>query len=347
MKIGIFGAGAIGSFFGGLLAYYHSKAEVILVGRGAHAEAVRSAGKLTLLLGDAPLEVPVRMEFDPQTLAGCRLILFCVKSHATAAALAETAPYFRDASLVVLQNGICDHLFIRHFAKEQLVAGMTAINVAVVSPGVVSLQLNGVTMLGPMFPEGVQAARSATPWLGTRQAAVIFTPQIQGVRYTKLAINAIGYVSCLSASNFITEALLHPDWRRYVAVPLVREIEAVFRASGIQPKPIPKRPTLSGLKRICHMLDLPIVGGAVASAARRMFNRRPIVFSLYQDLKAGKKTEVDFINGEIVRLAREAGVSAPLNQLVVQMVHELESRGAGNFFTRQEVIGRFQAARSC
>jgi hypothetical protein len=76
--------------------------------------------------------------------------------------------------------------------------------------------------------------------------------------------------------------------------------------------------------------------------ARRRFNRKPIVFSLRQDLAHGKPTEVEFVNGEIVRLSESVGGAAPLNSEIVRMVHELERRGAGSFFSRDEVIRRME-----
>jgi 2-dehydropantoate 2-reductase len=88
-------------------------------------------------------------------------------------------------------------------------------------------------------------------------------------------------------------------------------------------------------------MNAPIVGPAIAFGARRLFNRRPIVFSLQQDLERRKPTEVDYVNGEIVRLAGSVSFTAPASDLVVRLVRELEQRGGGSFFSRDEVIQRF------
>jgi 2-dehydropantoate 2-reductase len=76
---------------------------------------------------------------------------------------------------------------------------------------------------------------------------------------------------------------------------------------------------------------------------RRLFNRRPIIFSLQQDLERRKATEVEFVNGEVVRLAQSKRVEAPINRLVVQLVRELENRGDATFFEQREVLERFGA----
>ena len=90
------------------------------------------------------------------------------------------------------------------------------------------------------------------------------------------------------------------------------------------------------------MLEVPVIGTAIRSGAERTYNRKPIVFSLYQDLLRGKDTEVDYINGEVVRLADCHGQSAPYNQRVVELVHELEQLPPGTFRTRDEVLNQFR-----
>ena len=164
------------------------------------------------------------------------------------------------------------------------------------------------------------------------------------MRYNKLTINALGYTSCLSASNFIAEALGHRGWRRTVGRPLVQECRRVYEAAGIRLEPVPDRSNLPKVERLMRVLDRPLLGDAVRFGAKQIFRRRPIVFSLYQDLVRGKPTEVDHVNGEIVRLAESAGTAAPINAEVARMVHELEGRPTGSFFTREEVIERLRGA---
>lgn len=341
-KIGVLGAGAIGSFFGALLARELGPENVVLVGRGPHAELVHRSGRITLSMAREPREIPVRVELDPAALAGTELVLFCVKSHGTEEALNQAAPFIRQAAVVAIQNGICDHLFERRLPRSQLVAAVTTINVAVPSPGQVSLQLGGLTAVGPMFPEAEAAAKTAVALLQKTGMPIRYAAHIHDLRYTKLGLNAVGYVSCLSASNFITDCLLDRSWRHFVAIPLFGEIEAVYRSAGIQHRAIPGRPSIRDFRTICRLLDVPLLGTLIAILMRKGFNRRPIVFSLYQDLASGKKTEVDFINGEIVRLAKKYGVPCPLNELVVRITHELEEQSPRIFLARQEVVRRFR-----
>ena len=123
-----------------------------------------------------------------------------------------------------------------------------------------------------------------------------------------------------------------------MGLPIVRECRRVFAAAGVALERIPGVPNLPRLERVMRLMNAPIVGPAIALGARRLFNRRPIIFSLQQDLQRGKPTEVDYVNGEIVRLAEFARQLAPANELVVRLVRELEQRGDGTFLAREEVI---------
>lgn len=341
MKVGVLGAGAIGSMFGGLLRHGDPQIEVTLVGRGAHGEAVRRRGYVQL---DGPWGtrcVNMEFSFDPARLAGCDFVLLCVKSHGTRQALEEAAAHFGNATVITIQNGINDALLQEHVSADRLTAAMTATNAAVTEPGTVSLQLDGVTMVGPVRHEASRAAAAAVELLRKTGLRVESTDKILGVRYNKLAMNALGYASCISASNFITEAIAYKPWRRYVGLPLAAECLAVFEAAGIELGPIPGRPGVDGLAKLLRRFDMPVVGRLIGFGARWLYNRRPIVFSLYQDLLRGKPTEVEHINGEIVRLACAHGGQAPRNELVVQLVREVERKGPGKFLDREEVIGRF------
>jgi len=168
------------------------------------------------------------------------------------------------------------------------------------------------------------------------------TSNILGAQYNKIALNTVGYASVLSASNFIPEAVLFGPWRRAVGLPLLRESLAVLDRAGITLARTPGISDVFRFRRLLRFLELPGAGAMAAAVGKLAKRGKPIVFSLQFDLQRGKPTEIDFVNGEIVRLARENNTPAPNNELVVQLVDELQRRPEGPFFTRAEVIARFQ-----
>jgi 2-dehydropantoate 2-reductase len=332
--------------FGALLKRDAPDIDLTLIVRGEHGRAIHKRQAVVVEGPWGECSIAVRASFDCADIAGSDIVFVTVKSHATEQAARTAAQHWGDATIVSIQNGINERLLARHANVRQLVMGMTATNIAIVEPGRVSLQLGGATVLGP--PLGHAASdrvESATNVLRRiRCDALRFdsSHNIAGMRYNKLAINALGYASCLSASNFISQALCHRAWREAVALPIIAECRRVFARTGIPLETIPGVPSLRRIGRLTRMMSWPAIGRGICFGARRKFDRKPIVFSLQQDLKRGKPTEVEHINGEIVRLAATIGTTAPMNAEVVRMVHELEQRGAGSFFARDEVIRRFE-----
>jgi 2-dehydropantoate 2-reductase len=346
MKVSVLGAGAVGSMFGALLKRDAPEIDVTLIVRGEHGSAIYERQAVVVEGPWGEFSVPVRASFDVADIDGSEIVFVTVKSHASEAAARAAALYWSHATVVSIQNGINERLLAPHANLHQLVMGMTATNIAIVEPGRVSLQLGGATILGPPLghaaSERVDAATNVLRRIHCDTLRFDSSSNISGMRYNKLAVNALGYASCLSASNFISQALCHRAWREAVARPIIAECRRVFARAGIPLQTIPGVPSLRRIGRLTRMMSWPAIGRGICFGARRKFDRKPIVFSLQQDLKRGKPTEVEHINGEIVRLAATVGLKAPMNAEVVRMVHELEQRGAGSFISRDEVIRRFQ-----
>lgn len=328
---------------GGLIQHHEPDIEVVLIARGRHGEALQRQGGVLLEGPWGERHVSLRASSDIREMAGSQYVLLTVKSQGTCEAIQAAQPFLDGATVISIQNGINEPRLLPQVDSERLVMAVTATNMAVIEPGRVSLQLGGTTLLGPA-PDGANesAVRGAFGLLRRSRLPVKRHSDIAGVRYNKLAINAIGYASCLSASNFISEALADRQWRRHVGREILEECLETFRRAGIQPRRISGTPSLDQLRRGLSAFDLPIFGAGLETAVRRVYDKKPIIFSLFQDLKQGKTTEVDYINGEIVRLAEKHGLEAPYNARVVQLVHELERAESPQFYTRQQVIERFQ-----
>ncbi len=344
MKISFLGAGAIGSMFAALLKHHAPKLDVLIVVRGEHGEAVANSGAVEIVGPWGTRQVPLAWSFDAEDVAGSDFVFVAVKSQATAEALRQAATALGDATVVSIQNGINDSQYANLVPPNRLVMGMTSTNMAVVAPGRVSMQLDGCTLFGP--PIGTDSTSNADRVVGLlnriQEPGLEFAthPNILGIRYNKLTINALGYASCLSASNFVTEALCHRAWRDGVGRPIVAECRRVLAAAGVALAKIPGRSDISRIENLMLALGMPILGKMAEKIVRGKFERSPIVFSLYQDLLRGKATEVDHINGQVVRLAESAHAAAPVNAEIVRMTHELEQQPGGTFFDRQEVIDR-------
>lgn len=344
MKVSFLGAGAIGSMFAGLLRHHAPELDILMVVRGAHGEAIAETGEVQTTGPWGTRRVPIAWSFDPQDVRGSDFVFVTVKSQGTAEVLRQAGDALGEAVVISIQNGINDAQYAGVAPPERLVMGMTTTNMAITEPGTVSMQLDGHTLFGPPLGSSrISEAQRVAELLGRIEVPGLkfsADPKILGIRYNKLTINALGYASCLSASNFVTEALCYGPWREGVGRPIVQECRRVIAATGTNLATIPGRSDLSRLENLMLALNLPILGKMAKLAIRGKFERSPIVFSLYQDLRRGKPTEVDYINGQIVCLAESANTSAPVNAEIVAMTHELEQRDDKTFYSRQDVIDR-------
>ena len=344
MKVTVLGAGAVGAMLGGLIKRGDPTVDILLIARGEHARRMQEAGGVKLLGPWGELLVPARVSRDVADLAGSEYVLLTVKSQMTEETIRQAAPYLGDAVVISVQNGINQAVLAKHVRPDRLFVGMTAANMALTEPGSISLQRGGVTVVGPYsadIPEAV--VRRVVSLLGKSGLRMESSRNIVGVQYNKLLMNTMGYASVLSGSDFVTEGVLYRPWRRAVAFPILEEGLSVLGKAGIRLERTPGISDVLRFRRLLHAFDLPAVDTLVRWVLTTFFRRWRLVYSVYQDLVRKRKTEIDFVNGQIVRLAEEHGGKAPYNALVVQLVRQLEERGDGTFFSRDEVIAKFSS----
>ena len=342
MKVSILGAGAIGSWYGGRLAYHCPDIEVLFFARGDHGDHLRRTGKVTLRHAKKCHQVDVTLADDIAELQGSDVVLLAVKSQATTAAMESALPYLGDAVLVSIQNGINQTTLANYVREDRLVMGMTATNMAIVEPGTVDLQRDGPTVIGPPHKNvPMKNTWLASEVLSKSRMRIVVEANVLGAQYNKLAFNALGCASALSASNIISEGILNDAWRAAIAWPLHDECTSILDSAGIQVTRTASLSDVTRFRRLLRLLDRPVAGAVVKFVAQSFFNPRPILFSVRVDLQHGKPTEVDSLNGQFVRLADQIGCRAPYNRKVVELVHQLEGQGPGSFLTRDEVVAQF------
>jgi 2-dehydropantoate 2-reductase len=273
--------------------------------------------------------------------------LFTVKSRDSADTARQIEPLLDDAIVVSIQNGINQSTLLQFIRPDRLLVGMTATNMALVEPGVVSLQRNGISVIGsPTGDVPAAVVNRASELLGRSGLPFEASDNILGVQYNKLLMNTMGYTSVVSSSDFIRDGILSRAWRNEVALPLLNEGLAVLGAAGIQLQRTRGISDVLRFKRLLHAFNAPLLDRTVLWFLNTVVRPKPIVYSVYQDLVRNKPTEIDYVNGEIVRLAKSCSIAAPCNQLVVRMIHDLEGQDPKVFPTREAVINRFREIRS-
>lgn len=296
MKIAVMGAGAVGCWFGGMLA--RAGHEVTLVARAGHVEAIRRDG---LLMETASWRAQVRVHAAPDAsaVAQAGLVLFCVKSTATEAAGASIAPWLAPAcTLVSLQNGVDNAERLQAAAGRPALAAVVRVATEMAGPGHVRHHGGGELTLADGEP-----GRRLAEVLRPAGITVRLSGNLAGEQWTKLTVNC-----ALNALSAIAQKPFGPLLRVEGVDPLMRlvveECLAVARAAGVRP------------------------AGDPWEALRRSASQVGQSSSMAQDLARGRPGEIDHLNGYVVRRGENLGVPTPANRCLQVAIRLLEGRGA-------------------
>ena len=298
-KIAVAGAGAVGGYFGGMLA--RAGAPVVFIGRAAFVEAVRRNG---LFLDAVQFQEKLKVEAstDLQAVRGAELVLFCVKTVDTAETARAMAPVVsQDAIVLSLQNGVDNAERIRAASGIEALPAAVYVAASVPEPGHVKHLGRGDLVLGP----NNEKARRAAAIFARGQVPCRISENVAGELWTKLVWNcALNALSALGRATY-GEILASADARTLVET-TVYEVLAVAKAAGIQPAGLedPKA-ALAGAFKVAEQM----------SATRS---------STAQDMARGKRTEIESLNGYIARRAAELGVAAPVNHVLFTLVKMAE-----------------------
>ena len=312
-RVAVMGAGAVGSYFGGMLA--RAGVSVTLIGRRDHLEAIRR-DRLFLDTVTFQERVAVEASTDPAAVAGADVVLFCVKGVNNEAASRSIARHLAANAIVVsLQNGLDNVETIRAASGIDALPAVVYIAAALPEPGHVKHLGRGELAIGErVSSDRPETASSRFP--RAEKIAALFqsagvpcriSQYIEGDIWAKFIMNCAGNAVTAIAQCSYAEAAENPASRELMSR-LIEETVAVARAAGIR---LPKVNFIDqGIK------SLGTFGTATSSTAH--------------DLARGKRSEIEFLNGHVARLGQELGVETPCNFSVYAMVKLLEESGVRN-----------------
>lgn len=304
MRVGVLGAGAVGCYFGARLAQH--RVPVTLVGRLRHVEAIVSGG--LVIEGPEPAEVvSVDAATDIAAIATADVVLVTVKSVDTDATADLIAAHVSPAALVVsLQNGVDNAWRLQARVPHAVVPGVVYVSTEMTGPGRVRHNGGGRLVLGsPLSSAGRETATATIDALcGHFEAAGVPCEQAEDVRvdlWTKLATNcAYNAISAITSLRY--GAIVEHEEARVMMTSLTDELLAVAQAEGV-----------------------PLSPDVVHAAVRAIVDVMPgALSSTAQDLQYGRRTEIDALNGHVVRRGREHGLSAPINETLMVLVTVME-----------------------
>jgi 2-dehydropantoate 2-reductase len=303
-NIAVVGAGAIGCYFGGVLARAGRK--VTLIGRHNHVEAINRNGLFFQSL-DVQEHIAIAATANIAAVGGAQVVLFCVKSVDTEDAARKMAPHLaRDAVVLSLQNGVDNVERIRLHVKNQVLPVLVYAAAQMSAPGCVRHTGGGNLIIG-QTSEFRSADASDRPLPGKAAALFIaagipvkISEDIEADLWTKLVMNcAYNGISALSGACY-GQMVAMPEIRD-VMCDAVKEVVQVAHAKGVR---------------------LP---GNIAEAALELADAMPqTISSTAQDILKGKRTEIDHLNGYVVRQGEALGIGTPVNQTINALMKLLE-----------------------
>jgi 2-dehydropantoate 2-reductase len=315
-RIVIHGAGSVGCYVGA--AWMASGLAVSFLGRPSVGDEVAANG-LTITDGEGRrIELrsdEVEFATHPRVLAGADIIALCVKSNGTEPAAKEIARHARKGKAVIsFQNGVSNvDLLKSALPGFTILPGMVPFNVARMGNG---RWHKGVS--GSLWAEDHEITRALNDRIGERPGRMRLSDDMKGVAWGKLLINLNNAVNALSGKTLL-EQLSDRNYRRVVAASQVEALE-MLDAAGIEPAQIGPIPP----KLVPHVIAAPdlVFRNTVLKAQKIDASARS---SMADDFAAGRPTEIDWLNGEVVALARKLGRRAPVNERIVDLVRQAEA----------------------
>jgi len=297
-KVAVMGAGAVGCYFGGMLA--RAGHEVVLIARPQHVEAIARAG-LRMQTTSFDEQVRLAASSEPGAVQGAQLVLFCVKSLDTEAAGALMLPHLAfDALVLTLQNGVDNADRLRTVLTGTAVAAAVVyVATEMAGPGHVRHHGRGELVIEPS-----NASETVAQALIAAGVPTEISGNVRGALWAKLilncAYNAVSAITQLPYGKTVAGAGIKDVMRDVVA-----ECLAVAQLEGVQ------------------------VAGDVHAVVAKLADSMPSQYSsTAQDLARGKRSEIDYLNGLIVKRGEALGIATPANRVLWALVKLIESKHA-------------------
>lgn len=295
MRIAVVGAGAVGCYYGGLLA--QAGHQVVLIGRPTHVDAICAHG-LMLERDSGREHIKLDASTTPDSVKGADLVLVCVKSADTQDVAQQIKPYLSSGTLVLsLQNSVGNAQILRGIEGCQVIAAAVYVGTEMVGPGHVRHHGQGSLMIGS-GPE----SETLAVLLETAKIPTKVSEDIEAVLWAKLIVNC-AYNALSAVTDQPYGRIIAQAQARALIISIVAECEAVAKACGVK--------VFAGqLERVL----------AVGESMAGQFS------STAQDLRRGRPTEIDYLNGYIVQQGSTHGIPTPINQALLVMVKIMEAR---------------------
>ena len=310
------GAGSVGGFFGAHLAKHHSTVSFLL--RPKTRDAVTQNG-LTIRSASGTFTVRPQAASDARELPRPDLVVLGVKAYDLDEVMDQLEPVLTDKTVILtLQNGIdTEDRIIARINRDCVVGGVAYIYSKIAEPGVINHYKKGAVAIGELMGQESERLLAIRDLFTAAGIPCHLSKDIRRAKWEKMCWNCVFNPITVLIDDHVAKALDHPEMPGVIRQ-IVGEVAAVSAAMKV---PLP--------------LDMP---ERVVKATQEI---RDIHTSMYDDWKAGRRTEIDFLNGFIVRQGRALGIPTPVNEALTAMIKtitEQERAGPGRIRIEGAVV---------
>lgn len=328
MKIAVIGAGAIGSLVAAYLT--QNNQEVELIGRPEAVAAIRQQGvRVSGVRGDITIPVAAATQVSSQP----ELVILATKTQDSEAALTANLAQIKDALLLTTQNGIqAEALVAKYLPEGRIISSIIMFGVTYVRPAEVVHNFEGSWIIGRFFnqaPDGVLVQLSS---LLSQAFPTVISEDIRGMKYLKIFLNAN---NCIPALLGVSMQEAFSDLRvSRLGIAIWKEGLGVVSKAGIKLVSLPAFP----VENLTKLTSLPGAQAAeIFSGIMTGLSKEPLYGSVLQSIQRNRPSEIDYLNGEFLRLGADYQFAAPLNQRLVELVHQVEQ--SKSFLTKDTLLG--------
>lgn len=326
MKIVVIGAGAIGGLVAGYLK--DKGKDVSLVGHPDSISAIKERG---LEIQGVRGNLNVRIDTSEKLRYSPDLIILATKTQDIEIALKENLEFIQDKIILTTQNGIrADSIVAKRINRENIVSSIVMFGSTYFDTGRIIHNFEGKWILGsPFIKNGGNVEELAG--ILNEIFPVAVSCDILGMKWLKLFINAN---NCLAAilGESMQEIFKDLDICK-ISIRIWQEGLDIVNKAGVRLCSLPDFP----LERLIKLTGLPLDDSAkIFSGIMANLSKEPLYGSILQSIKRNRPSEIDYINGEFVKLAQENNLKAPLNERLVEMVHRVED--GEKFFSKEELL---------
>jgi 2-dehydropantoate 2-reductase len=311
MKYSIIGLGAVGSVIGGMLA--NSGEEIILIGKTKQINNLKNNGLKIKNKNKYYYSKPIVSD-NFSDIINSDVIFICVKSQDTRNLVKKLKKFVNKTTLFVsVQNGIRNSSIIKEETGNEAISSIVLFNALYKKSGEVIVTLPGGLILEHKDEKSELIAES----FNKAGLTTILVDNIQGYIWSKLILNLQIAITAITGQTIVNS--IENKYSRKIIIRTIEEGINIIENSGIELKTLPNIDPKRVVKKLRFLNSFLIkIGKRFTSIDKNAIN------SMLQSINRGKTTEIEFINGEIIKLANNHNFKAPINSKLVELVNNDE-----------------------